>query len=123
MLNPALSLPLFILSRYTRKGQSFTYGHEKAVQNLKVFVYLGLARWLNGVLNRGVLDNWKSDKWDWSKDFVVITGGSDGIGKHIVLLLAAKNIKVVILDIQEPTYDLRTSPSASTQITQKSHQP
>ena len=74
---------------------------------------------MNGVLNRGVLDNWKSDKWDWSKDFVVITGGSDGIGKHMVLLLAAENIKVVILDIQEPTYDLRTSASSYTQITPK----
>ena len=34
----------------------------------------------------------------------VITGGSDGIGKNIALLLADKDVKIASLDIRPPTY-------------------
>lgn len=37
--------------------------------------------------------------WDWEKEIVVITGGNSGIGAKIVELLAAKGVKVIILDI------------------------
>lgn len=36
---------------------------------------------------------------------VVVTGGSDGIGKIVVKLLAEKGIKVAVLDVQDLTYD------------------
>ncbi|KAJ5915252.1 hypothetical protein N7454_011147 [Penicillium verhagenii] len=52
-------------------------------------------------------NNYKSDKtWDWGKELVLITGGCGGIGAIIVSKLAAKNIKVVILDIVEPNTNL-----------------
>lgn len=49
--------------------------------------------------------------WDWEKEVVVITGGCGGIGALVVSKLAAKNIKVVILDIVEPNTKLGEFPS------------
>ena len=43
----------------------------------------------------------------WDKEVAVVTGGSDGIGKNIALLLAEKGVKVVSLDIRPPTYESR----------------
>lgn len=52
--------------------------------------------------NHGV---WRADKPDWSKDTVVITGGSAGIGKSVVEILAhEKHAKVAVLDMAPPTY-------------------
>ncbi|MCJ1243612.1 hypothetical protein MMC30_000809 [Trapelia coarctata] len=106
ILNPAVTLPLLLLVRYTRKGQDISVNHELAVSRLKTCLYWGIARWVNGYLNRGVLNNWERDSWDWEKELVVITGGSDGIGKLLVHHFATKNVKTVILDIQEPTFEL-----------------
>ena len=66
---------------------------------------MGLVRWANEVLNRGVLDNWQGDKYDWDKEIVLVTGGSDGIGKALVLLLAERGIKTVVLDIRPLTFE------------------
>lgn len=100
-LNPALTLPLLLLSYFT--------SHEVVLQRLKFLFYCGIARWLNGVLNARVLDNWKSSSYEWEKEIAVVTGGSDGIGKHIALLLAEKHIAVAILDIQPLTFKARMS--------------
>ncbi|MCJ1383326.1 hypothetical protein MMC17_006439 [Xylographa soralifera] len=108
VLNPALTLPLLLLARYVRKGE-YTVTHALAVKRLKICLYLGLARWVNGFLNRGALNNWTSDSWDWEKELVVITGGSDGIGKVLVQLFATLHARILILDIQEPTFELPNS--------------
>ena len=116
LLNPVLSLPLFLLLRYTTEGQSIAIRHATVLKVLKYLVYIGVAKRINGILNNKVLNNGTILTWDWSKEIVLITGGSDGIGKDIVLGLAnaRKNVKIIILDIQPPTYDLRTnSPSSS----------
>lgn len=52
-----------------------------------------------------VSNNWASDAYDWKKEIVVVTGGSDGIGAIVVKLLAEKGIKVAVLDVQELTYE------------------
>ncbi|GAA5891398.1 hypothetical protein JCM6882_004682 [Rhodosporidiobolus microsporus] len=52
---------------------------------------------------------WRADppKWSFEKgegDIVLITGGSTGIGKEIVELLAKKTDKIAVLDLAPPTY-------------------
>ncbi|PGH15144.1 hypothetical protein AJ80_05656 [Polytolypa hystricis UAMH7299] len=106
VLNPALALPLFLLARYTTKGQSLAGPHPKYLKALKVFASLGVARYVNGWLNQRALNNGVSDKYDWPQEIAVVTGGSDGIGQRITLLLAKHGLKVVILDVQPPKYKL-----------------
>ncbi|MCJ1474115.1 hypothetical protein MMC13_002773 [Lambiella insularis] len=101
----ALALPLYLLTRFARNGE-FALQHARALRWLKICLYLGIARWGNGFLNQRALNNWEIDSWDWEKELVVITGGSDGFGALLVQLFATKNAKVVILDIQPPTFEL-----------------
>jgi len=51
-----------------------------------------------------VSNNWVSDTYNWNQEIVVVTGGSDGIGRSVVQLLAERGIKVVVLDIQPPKF-------------------
>jgi len=46
-----------------------------------------------------------NDTYDWAKEIVVVTGGSDGIGAIVVKLLAERGIKVGVLDVQPLTYE------------------
>ena len=111
-LNPSLTLPILLLSHYTRRGQTLAAGHEVALNRLKLFVYLGIARWINNLLSGALVNNWVSSKYEWEKEIVVISGGSDGIGKLVALLLQEKGAKVAILDIQPLTFDPRTDLSS-----------
>lgn len=48
---------------------------------------------------------WRNQRWgsgqiDWSEQIVVITGGSDGLGRVLVETLLLKHITVVVLDIK-----------------------
>lgn len=47
--------------------------------------------------------------WDWTKEIVVVTGGSSGIGWNITSRLAARGVKVIVLDIVEPQERLGVS--------------
>ncbi|KAK4184196.1 hypothetical protein QBC35DRAFT_65341 [Podospora australis] len=67
-------------------------------------LYLGIAGFAlsaNDFLTKWTANNWamnKKDEWsDWSKEIVVITGGSSGIGENIAKLLLARNPKVTIV--------------------------
>jgi NADPH:quinone reductase-like Zn-dependent oxidoreductase len=60
---------------------------------------------VNRWLDDKVANNWTSDEYVWSKEVVVVTGGSDGIGGIVVRLLAERGIKVVVLDVQGLTYE------------------
>ncbi|EED14435.1 short-chain dehydrogenase, putative [Talaromyces stipitatus ATCC 10500] len=51
-------------------------------------------------LNNGVVDN-----FDWEKEIILITGGSNGIGAACVQKLASKGTQVVVLDILPLSYD------------------
>jgi len=103
-LNPKLLLPLLLLVKYTKKGQDWAVLHPKAYSRLKKLLVFSLIRCINRYFSRGVLNNWVDDKYDWSKEIVVITGGAGGIGGQVVQLLAERGIKVVVLDIQPLTY-------------------
>lgn len=112
-LNPAFTLAIILLARYTKKGSDLSILHEKAFGRVKTLFYFGLARLVTGYFDRGVLDNWTTDKYDWDKEIVLITGGAGGIGGHVVRLLAERRIKVVVLDVIPMTYEARKSQSAS----------
>ncbi|KAL8953494.1 MAG: hypothetical protein Q9222_000641 [Ikaeria aurantiellina] len=90
---------------YTRRGQKLTAGHDVALKRLKVLVYLGVIRWVNDYLSAGAVNNWTQSKYDWGKEVVVVTGGSDGMGKLVALLLQERGAKVAILDIQPLTFE------------------
>ncbi|KAF7511224.1 hypothetical protein GJ744_005121 [Endocarpon pusillum] len=105
ILNPALTLPLLLLTKYTHSGQQYAASHQRALRAFHIAVCWGVLRWLNNFLNRRALSNGVSDEYDWSKEVVVATGGSDGIGKEVVKMLAASDIKVAVLDVQPLTYE------------------
>ncbi|CEQ41848.1 SPOSA6832_03603 [Sporobolomyces salmonicolor] len=55
---------------------------------------------------------WKADPPTWSMekgkgDVVLITGGSTGIGKEMVEMLATKTSNIAVLDLAEPTYQAK----------------
>ncbi|PVH94861.1 NAD(P)-binding protein [Periconia macrospinosa] len=107
-LNPALTLPLVLLARYTARGSLLASQNDTTFKSLKTLLALGLVGTASKWLDRKVLNNWKGNKrgeWDWNKEVVVVTGGSDGIGKIIVQLFAEKGVKVGVLDVQELTYE------------------
>jgi hypothetical protein len=103
-LNPKLVLPLLLLAKYTKKGQDWAILHPTAYSRLKKLLVFGLIRWINNYFSRKVVNNWVDDKYDWTREIVVVTGGAGGIGGQVVQLLAERGIKVVVLDIQPLTY-------------------
>ena len=105
LLNPALTLPLLLLARYTQKGQQYAALNEGRVKHLKTLVWLGVLQKVSRLLDRAVENNWKNDVYDWKRELIVVTGGSDGIGAIVTRLLAEKGIRVIVLDIQEPKYE------------------
>ena len=103
--NPALTLPLVLLARYTQQGNLLAQDHASVFKGLKTLLGLGALSTVNAWLNSGVTNNWTKDEYVWSREVVVVTGGSDGIGKIVVQLLAEKGFKVAVLDVQDLTYE------------------
>ncbi|GAA5991477.1 hypothetical protein JCM10908_005721 [Rhodotorula pacifica] len=60
---------------------------------------------INKLLDRAARNNFTFDKkgWEWEekdgKEIVLITGGAGGLGSNVAARLAARNIKVVVLDV------------------------
>ncbi|KKK15055.1 hypothetical protein P175DRAFT_0494983 [Aspergillus ochraceoroseus IBT 24754] len=102
ILNTWTTVPLLWLARYTSKGQDISREHAKALQVLKVLAFLAVLRRVNAWLNRRALNNGLSDQYNWSREVVVLTGGSNGIGRQVALLLGQRGIPVAILDVQAP---------------------
>ena len=103
-LNPSLLLPLVLLARYTKRGQDLSILHHKAYGRIKTLLYLGLARTVSRWLSDKVRNNWVNDRYDWSREIVVVTGGASGIGGAMVKLFDELGIKIVVIDIQAMTY-------------------
>jgi all-trans-retinol dehydrogenase (NAD+) len=98
-LNPVITLLLFLSASYTQRGREFALAHVMLLRCVKILLYLGMYRWATSFLNWGTLNNWENDKYDWTKEMVVITGGSRGIGGNVVKLLDERGIKVAVLDV------------------------
>lgn len=77
-------------------------------KGLAVLAALQFLRSFNSYLSRGAQNNWvRLAPWDPSKELVVLTGGCSGIGKQILADLTNLKVKVIILDVKEPTFALR----------------
>jgi hypothetical protein len=109
-LNPAVTLLFILAARYTKKGSDLSILHETAFSRIKYLFAFGLLRLVSNYLDNGFLNNWKSDKYDWKKEIVLITGGAGGIGGQVVRLLAERGIKVVVLDVIPMTFTARITP-------------
>lgn len=103
-----MTVLFLLLARFTKKGADLSILHETAFRSIKTLFYFGLARWASGFFGRGALNNWVSDKYDWDKEIVLITGGAGGIGGNVVKFLAGKKIKVVVMDVIPMTFEIRT---------------
>ncbi|KAL4875287.1 hypothetical protein BJY04DRAFT_202367 [Aspergillus karnatakaensis] len=102
VLSPWKTVPLLLLAHYTTKGQDLALAHPKAFIALKALASLAVLRRVNAFLNQRALNNGVADRFDWNREVVVLTGGSNGIGRQIALLLGNRGIKVAILDIAAP---------------------
>ncbi|KAJ5554179.1 hypothetical protein N7513_004138 [Penicillium frequentans] len=66
---------------------------------------LWVAYQVNRYLSRQALNNGVQAAFDWQKEVVLVTGGSDGIGAATVQKLAGRGTSVIVLDIRPLTYD------------------
>lgn len=91
------SVQRVLLNPYVQKGFAF-------------LVALRLAKSVNRYLSKRAQNSWlRIEKWDPTRELVVLTGGCSGIGKQIMEDLSRRNVKIVILDVNEPGFTLRTS--------------
>ena len=102
ILSPWKVVPLVLLAHYTEKGRGLAQQHPRLLQAAHALASLAVLRRANAALNRRTLNNGVSDRYDWHREVVVLTGGSNGIGRQIARLLGDRGIKVAILDIQPP---------------------
>ncbi|CDR88338.1 related to retinal short-chain dehydrogenase/reductase [Sporisorium scitamineum] len=101
--NPALALPS-TLSEAWPLVRSLLFTQYKWIGYIWTFL---LIRTINRGLNRYVRNHkeWRRDPIDYANDVIVITGGSQGIGKEIVQLLSHhKKAHIAVLDMAPPAY-------------------
>ncbi|BGP38484.1 hypothetical protein JCM10450v2_002432 [Rhodotorula kratochvilovae] len=108
--------------------------HVRANRWLSLLLAFVALKTLHRALNRLTRNHgWKADPpvWNYDKgrgDVVLITGGSTGIGKEMVEILARKTNKIAVLDLAPPTYDAHgvkyykcdiTDPAAIAEVAKK----
>lgn len=114
---------LFILARGPASLQesilrvfSTPSSQRRLITSLKCLVALGLTSQANALLSAWARNNWQiaeQTPWIWDKEVAVVTGGSNGMGALVVKGLAAKGVKVAVLDIQPLPKDLENLPHVS----------
>ncbi|KAJ5143168.1 uncharacterized protein N7515_001955 [Penicillium bovifimosum] len=102
LLDPWKLIPLLALAQYTAHGREVVEARPNLDKALKALTALGVLNGFGNWLNRRTLNNKVSDKYDWNREVVVLTGGSNGIGRRIAERLGSRGIKVAILDIAPP---------------------
>ncbi|KAJ5964698.1 uncharacterized protein N7479_004574 [Penicillium vulpinum] len=105
LLDPWKLLPIFALVQYTAKGRDIAKARPNFYKALKHLTAICLISRLGKWLDHRMLNNSVSDVYDWNREVVILTGGSNGIGRRIAELLGARDIKVAILDISLPATD------------------
>ncbi|KAF2711015.1 dehydrogenase/reductase SDR family member 8 precursor [Pleomassaria siparia CBS 279.74] len=77
--------------------------HGQIVKALKWFLAIGLTKNINKQLSNMSLNAWRlkseRNRWIWSQEIAVVTGGCGGIGELVVKRLVTKGVKVAVLDI------------------------
>ncbi|KAJ5503040.1 Short-chain dehydrogenase/reductase SDR [Penicillium fimorum] len=102
LLDPWKLLPIIVLAHYTAQGRDIAKSRPNLYKALKLLTVQSLINRLSNWLDHRTLNNSVSDIYDWHREVVILTGGSNGIGRRIAELLGARDIKVAILDIAPP---------------------
>ncbi|KAJ5605515.1 hypothetical protein N7510_008296 [Penicillium lagena] len=109
LLNPIFAISVLIGSLAILTNQlvfpflTNNFDVEASKLSLSFAFLFGILYKSNQLLSRLALNNYVRDpSWDWTREIVLVTGGSSGIGKAIVRHFADKSIKVVILDQHLP---------------------
>ncbi|CAG8007753.1 unnamed protein product [Penicillium nalgiovense] len=105
LLDPWKLLPIIALAQYTAQGRDIAKARPNLAKALKALTALAFVNRLGNWLDRRTLNNSTSDPYDWNREVVILTGGSNGIGRRIAELLGARDIKIAILDIAPPATD------------------
>lgn len=109
LLDPWKMVPLLALAQYTVKGRDLFEARPHALKILRTFASLAVLGRLGAWLDRRTINNGYRDQYNWDREIVVLTGGSNGIGRQVARLLGDRGIKVAILDISPPTDTLPNS--------------
>jgi NADP-dependent 3-hydroxy acid dehydrogenase YdfG len=82
-------------------------GNSVAQKTAAIILALGLTRSVNRFFSKWTLQNWTTNqKWEPSRELILLTGGCSGIGKQVMEDLSRTGVRVVILDINKPDFKL-----------------
>ncbi|KAF5009942.1 hypothetical protein F66182_15505, partial [Fusarium sp. NRRL 66182] len=108
VFSPVKTLLAILLFQYAPPNAPYLPQKRDGGLNwLRIAFAFGLVSRVNSWPVRRAINRATSDKYDWPREIVVISGGSSGFGKQEVLMLSARaKSKIAILDVIAPDYTL-----------------